>query len=238
MCREALEKLRDYIVKLDSEGVVKATKELVDRGLPAYQVLTEGLSKGLDIVGQKFGNKEYFLSELILAGEIMKAGVAVLEPYLEEGEGGEVLGTILAGTVKGDIHDIGKNIFLTLARIAGFKVIDLGTDVSAEKFVEAAKKHDADIVGISALLSTTKAYMPIVINAFKQFGYRQKVKIIIGGAPITDAYTKKIGADAGTNDAVKGVEICKGMIATRALERGEGDISRDPPLGTSARPSP
>ena len=142
---ETLEKIRNHVVNLELDAIRRTVQEALDAGIPAIQILTEGLSKGVEIVGKKFEGEEYFLSELIMAGETMKAGVAVLDPHLKK-EAVKSLGTIVLGTMKGDIHDIGKNIFGTLARSGGFNVVDLGVDVSADEFVETAKKNNADII--------------------------------------------------------------------------------------------
>ena len=149
--KEIFGKLRDAIVNLDIEGVQKACREAIDAGIPAYKAVTDGMAKGMEIVGEKYKNGEYFLAELIMVGETMKGGMKVLEPYLK---GGEVkkIGKVVIGTVRGDLHDIGKNIVVTLLNAAGFEVIDLGVDVPPEKFVEAVKQNNPDIVGMSALL--------------------------------------------------------------------------------------
>jgi len=211
---EILCKLRDAIVNLDIEGVQKACREAIDAGIPAYKAVTDGMAKGMEIVGEKYENGEYFLAELIMAGETMKEGMKVLEPYLK---GGEVkkIGKVVIGTVRGDLHDIGKNIVVTLLNTAGFEVYDLGVDVPPEKFVEAVKQNNPEIVGMSALLTTTMIEMENVIKALKDAGLRDKVKIIIGGAPITQEYAEKIGADAAARDAVEGVNICKSWIKSK-----------------------
>jgi len=209
---EILAKLRDAIVNLDIEGVQKACKEAIEAGIPAYKAITDGMAKGMEIVGEKYENNEYFLAELIMAGETMKEGMKVLEPYLKSGDV-KTAGKIVIGTVRGDLHDIGKNVVVTLLGAAGFDVIDLGVDVPPEKFVEAVKQNNPDIVGMSALLTTTMIEMENIIKALKEAGLRDKVKIIIGGAPITEEYAKKIEADAAARDAVEGVNICKSWVA-------------------------
>jgi len=211
---EILGKLRDAIVNLDIEGVQKACREAIDAGISAYRAVTDGMAKGMEIVGEKYENGEYFLAELIMAGETMKEGLKVLEPYLKSGEVKRA-GRIVIGTVKGDLHDIGKNVVVTLLNAAGFEVIDLGVDVPPEKFVEAVKQNNPGIVGMSALLTTTMIEMENVIKALKEAGLRDKVKIIIGGAPITQEYAEKIGADAAAQDAVEGVNICKTWITKK-----------------------
>jgi len=204
---EILTRLRDAIVNLDIEGVQKAAKDALEAGIPAYKAVIDGMAKGMEIVGQKYEDGEYFLAELIMAGETMKEGMAVLEPHLKAGDM-KTAGKVVIGTVRGDLHDIGKNVVVTLLKAANFDVIDLGVDVSAEQFVEAVKKHNPDIVAMSALLTTTMIEMENIIEELKKNGLRDKVKVIIGGAPITPEYAEKIGADAAARDAVEGVRIC------------------------------
>ena len=211
---EILARLRDAIVNLDIEAVQKAAKEAIDAGIPAYKAIVEGMAKGMEIVGKKYEDGEYFLAELIMAGETMKEGMAVLEPYLKVGDI-KSAGKVVIGTVRGDLHDIGKNVVITLLKAANFEVIDLGVDVSAEQFVEAVKKHNPDIVAMSALLTTTMVEMENVIESLKKSGLRDKVKIIIGGAPITPEYAKKIGADAAAKDAVEGVRRCSEWVEAK-----------------------
>jgi len=195
---EILGKLRDAIVNLDIDGVQEACKEAVEAGIPAYKAVTDGMAKGMEIVGEKYETGEYFLAELIMAGETMKEGMKVLEPYLK---GSEVraIGKVVIGTVRGDLHDIGKNVVVTLLNAAGFDVVDLGVDVPPEKFVEAVKNNNPNIVGMSALLTTTMIEMESVVKALKEAGLREKVKIIIGGA----------------RDAVEGVNICKSWVTEK-----------------------
>jgi corrinoid protein of di/trimethylamine methyltransferase len=205
--KEILLKLRDAIVNLDIDGVKKAAEEAVSSGIPAYKAVVNGMAKGMEVVGQKYEDGEYFLAELIMAGETMKEGMTVLEPHLKAGDI-KSAGKVVIGTVRGDLHDIGKNIVVTLLKAANFDVVDLGVDVSAEQFVEAVKKNSVDIVAMSALLTTTMIEMEGIIKELQKAGLKKKVKIIIGGAPITPEYAKKIGADAAAKDAVEGVRTC------------------------------
>lgn len=205
--KEILTKLRDTIINLDIEGVKKTCEEALAAGVPAYKAVIEGMAKGMEVVGQKYEVGEYFLAELIVAGETMKEGMAVLEPHLTA-EGIETTGRIVIGTVKGDLHDIGKNVVVTLLKAANFDIIDLGVNVSAEKFMKAVSEHSPDIVAMSALITSTMTEMENVIKEFEEAGLRDKVKMIIGGAPITPEYAEKIGADAAAKDAVDGIRIC------------------------------
>ncbi len=211
--KKALAKLRDAIVNLDIEGVKKSSQEALDAGIPAYKAVIEGMAKGMEIVGQKYEDGEYFLAELIMAGETMKEGMAILEPHLKAGDI-KAAGKVVIGTVRGDLHDIGKNVVITLLKAANYDVVDMGVDISAEQFVEAVKKHKPDIVAMSALLTTTMIEMENVISSLKKAGLRRKLKVIIGGAPITPEYAKKIGADAAARDAVEGVRICNRWVKT------------------------
>lgn len=211
---EILARLRDAIVNLDYEGIRDVAKEAIEAGLSPYEAIMEGMAKGMDIVGQKYEQGEYFLAELIMAGETMKEGLSVLEPYMKKGEIKHI-GKVVIGTVEGDLHDIGKNIVITLLTASGFEVVDLGVDVSAEKFVEAVRKHKPDIVAMSALLTTTMVNMEKVVKALEEAGLRDKVKIIVGGAPLTEEFAKQIGADAYGRDAVVGVEICRRWVSEK-----------------------
>ncbi|MCW4021323.1 MAG: corrinoid protein [Candidatus Bathyarchaeota archaeon] len=204
---EVLARLRDAIVNLDVEGVKRASEEALAAGVPAYKAVIGGMAKGMEVVGQKYEDGEYFLAELIMAGETMKEGMNILEPHLKTGDI-KTVGKVVVATVRGDLHDIGKNVVVTLLKAANFDVVDLGVDLSAEQFVEAVKEHNPDIVAMSALLTTTMIEMGNVVDSLIKAGLREKVKVIIGGAPITSQFAEKIGADAAAKDAVEGVRIC------------------------------
>lgn len=206
--KEILDRLRDCIINLDTKGVQKACKDALVAGIPPYEAIMEGMATGMEIVGQKYEANEYFLAELITAGEVMKEGMKILEPHLKSGDL-KAIGKIVIGTVRGDLHDIGKNVVSTLLKAAGFEVIDLGVDVPVEKFVEALRERKPDILAMSALLTATMPEMEIVVKELEKAGLRSKVRVIIGGASITTGYAKKIGADAAAKDAVKGVNLCK-----------------------------
>ncbi len=209
-----LERLKHSIVNLDIEGVKAAAEDALETGIPPYKAITEGMASGMNIVGRKYEKHEYFLAELIMAGEVMKEGMKILEPNLKV-EDRKVTGKIVIGTVKGDLHDIGKNIAVTLLKAAGFDVVDLGADVSAQRFAEAIRKHKPDILGLSALLTTTMTEMEATIKEIEKAGLRKQLKVIVGGAPITKEFAEKIGADAAANDAVEGVNLCKRWMSQR-----------------------
>lgn len=209
-----LTRLKDAIVNLDFDGSKLLAQEAVAKGIPPNEIITKAISSAMEEVGRKFEASEYFLSELIVAGEIGKEISQMLQPYMK---GSEIkkIGKVVIGTVKGDLHDIGKNIFGMMLEAAGFEVIDLGNDVPAEAFVEAVKNHKPDILGMSALLTVTMVEMENVIKELKKAGVREKVKVIIGGAPITEEYAKRIGADGYGKDAVVGVDICKAWVGKK-----------------------
>ncbi len=206
-----MEKISKAIVEFDIDNIKTLIKNALDAGIPALDIVTKGMAKGMEIVGKKYEEKEYFLAELIMAGEVMKTGMEVLEPHLKATPVSKK-GVVVIGTVKGDLHDIGKNIVVTLLRSSGFEVHDLGVDVDAQKFVEKVRETNADILALSALLTTTMVEMENVIKALKEAGIRDKVKVIIGGAPITEEFASKIGADGFAVDAVQGLQKCKEMI--------------------------
>ncbi|NHV06650.1 MAG: cobalamin-binding protein [Thaumarchaeota archaeon] len=206
-----LDAIRDSIVNLDFDKSREYTLKALESGVKPQEIISKSIAEGMDIVGKKFEASEYFLSELIVAGEIGKEITKILEPHLK---GTEVkkLGKVVIGTVRGDLHDIGKNIVAIMLEAAGFEVVDLGADVPPEKFVEAVKKENPDIVAMSALLTVTMVEMKNVIEALKEAGLRSKVKVIVGGAPVTEEFAKSIGADGYGADAVQGVRICKAWM--------------------------
>jgi 5-methyltetrahydrofolate--homocysteine methyltransferase len=211
--QDVLEKIKDCIVNLDLDGALENVMKALENNIPPTEIVAKSVVEGMNIVGEKFEKGEYFLSELIVAGEIGKEILKALDPYLKRA-GAELkkLGKVVIGTVRGDLHDIGKNLVAMMLESAGFEVIDLGADVPPEKFVEAAKIHNANIVAMSALLTVTMPEMKNVIEELKKAGIRDKVKVIIGGAPVTEEYAKSIRADGYGETAVEGVRICKQWV--------------------------
>ena len=199
------------------EQVKKLTEEALAAGRPPMEVLDDGLIAGMRVVGEDFKHNRIFVPEVLLAARAMKAGMAVLKPLLgARNDGSSALGqTIVLGTVKGDLHDIGKNLVGMMAEGAGFTIVDLGTDTSAERFIAAAREHRARIVGMSALLTTTMIYMRTVVQKFEEAGMRD-VKLCIGGAPTSPVYAQQIGADGYAADAASAVELFKRLIAEQA----------------------
>ena len=185
--------------------VKELVQQAVDEGIPAKDVLEQGLLSGMSVVGEKFKNNEVFVPEVLIAARAMNAGVAILKPYLTEA-GVEAKGTAVIGTVKGDLHDISKNLVKMMLEGRGLNVIDLGVDVEPERFVQAAIDNEADIICCSALLTTTMGEMKHVVEAAAAKGIRDKVKIMIGGAPVTQSFCDSIGADCYTADAASAAD--------------------------------
>ncbi len=198
------------------KGKAKVVKELVqqaiDEGIPAKQILEEGLLSGMSIIGEKFKNNEVFVPEVLVAARAMNMGTALLKPLLADGSA-QAVGKVCIGTVKGDMHDIGKNLVKMMMEGKGIEVVDLGTDVPPEKYVETAINENCQIIACSALLTTTMSVMKDVVEATEKAGIRDKVKIMVGGAPVTEAFCEQIGADKYTSDAASAadaaVEFCR-----------------------------
>lgn len=192
--------------------VVQYVQQALDEGIPAQEILTQGLLPGMDRVGVKFRDNEIFVPEVLVAARAMNAGTALLKPLLAQ-EGAQSKGKMVLGTVKGDLHDIGKNLVKMMVEGKGIEVIDLGVDVSPEAFVQAAIDNDADIIGCSALLTTTMPVMADVVKAVESAGLRDKIKIMIGGGAVTQEYCDAIGADYYTEDAASAA-ACAEQILT------------------------
>ena len=205
----ALDEISDAIVNLDVDAMPDLCKKAVEGGVPAFEVVVGGMARGMKIVGDRYEAGVFYLAELIMAGETMKEGMKVLEPYLKMGAVSSA-GKVVVGTVSGDLHDIGKNVFVTLLKAQNYEVIDLGVDVSPVSFVEAVKLHRPNVVAMSALLTTTMGEMGNVVLELRRRGLRDGVKVIVGGAPMTKGFAEKIGADAWALDAVEGVRIISG----------------------------
>jgi len=207
---EKLKPIYDAILEGDMGSTSEGVQAALGAGIAPGDILKSGLISAMGEVGRRFEEGEYFVPEMLIAARAMKAGLAILKPLLVD-SGIEPVGKVAIGTVKGDLHDIGKNLVAMMMEGAGFEIIDLGTDVGPEKFVEAAK-DGADIIGLSALLTTTMPSMEKTVAAITEAGVRNQVKIIIGGAPVTTAYAELIGADGYASDASQAATLAKSLI--------------------------
>ncbi|MHC4124042.1 MAG: corrinoid protein [Planctomycetota bacterium] len=205
-----LKALADAIIKGDQNTAVEVTKAAISEGMKAKTILEEGLIEGMGIIGNRFKNNEVYIPEVLIAARAMKSAMEILEPELVKA-GVEPVGKFLIGTVQGDLHDIGKNLVAMMLKGAGFEVIDLGVDITPDKFVEQAKSSGAGLIGMSALLTTTMPAIEKTIKALKDAGI--SAKVMIGGAPVTQAYADKVGADGYAADAASAVDAAKSLIA-------------------------
>ena len=207
---EIIEGLKKAVLNYDVEAAAELAKKAVDAGIDPVKAIEEGLAAGIREVGEKFGRKEIFLPELIMAAETMNSGLKVLEPEIKKRKAErKSMGKVLIGTVAGDIHDIGKTIVAAMLTANGFEVIDLGVDVPTETFVEKVKEHQPQILALSALLTTSMPMQKEVIEALEKAGLRDKVKVMIGGAPTSREWAKEIGAEGYGANAAEAVEIAK-----------------------------
>ena len=214
---ELIEQVHDDLYNGLKEEVELATHIFLERGWSAEKTLNEALVEGMRIVGIDFRDGILFVPEVLLAANAMKGGMEILRPLLAE-TGVEPIGKIVIGTVKGDIHDIGKNLVSMMLEGAGFEVIDLGINNAVEKYLDALEKHKPDFLGMSALLTTTMPYMKVVIDTLKQKGLRDKYIVLVGGAPLNEEFGKAVGADAYCRDAGIAVETAKNLIAARRAQ--------------------
>ena len=218
---ELVQQMMDDLYDGLKEEIEEGTRILLDRGWAPYDVLTKALVEGMRIVGEDFRDGILFVPEVLLSANAMKAGMTILRPLLVE-TGAPKLGTMVIGTVKGDIHDIGKNLVGMMMEGAGFDVIDIGINNPVENYLEAIEKHNPDIVGMSALLTTTMPYMKVVIDQLKEKGIRDQIIVLVGGAPLNEEFGKAIGADAYCRDAAVAVETAKDLLARRHNQRATG----------------
>ncbi len=211
---ELVQQMHDDLYDGLKDEIEEAVHILLERGWAPYRVLTEALVEGMRIVGIDFRDGILFVPEVLMAANAMKAGMAILRPLLAE-TGAPQVGKMVIGTVKGDIHDIGKNLVSMMMEGAGFDVIDLGINNPVESYLDALVEHEPDILGMSALLTTTMPYMKVVIDALKERGIRDNYIVLVGGAPLNEAFAESIGADAYCRDAAVAVETAKELIAER-----------------------
>ena len=196
------------------DEIIEGTNILLERGWAPYKVLTEALVAGMKVVGDDFRDGILFVPEVLQAANAMKAGMAILKPLLAE-TGAPTIGKMVIGTVKGDIHDIGQNLVTMMMEGAGFEVIDLGINNPVEKYLEAIEEHQPDILGMSALLTTTMPYMKVVVDTLKEKGIRDDLIVLVGGAPLNEEFGKAVGADAYCRDAAVAVETAKALVSRR-----------------------
>jgi 5-methyltetrahydrofolate--homocysteine methyltransferase len=204
------EEIKQAIISGNEAQAVKLTQALLDRNTEPQKVLKEGLVAGMDVVGARFKAYEMWLPEVILAAKAMKAATSLLKPYLEKSGGSMKLGKIVIATVEGDVHDIGKNLVSMMLESAGFDMVDLGVNAKVSAIAEAAVKQEADLVGLSALLTTTMLAMKPAVKAIRAAS--AKVKVMVGGSPITQEWAKEAGADGFAPDALRAINLAKGLL--------------------------
>jgi 5-methyltetrahydrofolate--homocysteine methyltransferase len=213
---ELLSRLKEAVVNGDPDEVSKLCRKVIEVGIDPLEAIEKALVAAIRELGDKWIRGEAFIADLVAAADAMKVGLAILkEDLIKKGKTMKYVGRAVIGTVEGDIHDIGKTIVATLWETAGFEVIDLGVDVSPQKFVEAIKQYNPDIVGMSALMTTTMIKQKETIEAIKAAGLRDKVKIVVGGAPTTEEWAREIGADGWAPDAISAVELVKKLLGVK-----------------------
>ncbi len=213
MSEELFKQMAQSVIDGDPDQAQALAQQAIDTGIDPLEAINKGYTGGMDIVGELYSAGEYFLPDLILGGEAMKAALAVLEPALKAGgRQRQVLGTIVLGTVKGDIHEIGKALVGSMLAANGFQVYDLGIDIEADQFVARVREHNADIVALSALLTTTMLHQREVLEHLVEAGLRDRVKVMVGGSPVTQAWADQIGADGFAEDAAGAVTVAKRLM--------------------------
>jgi corrinoid protein of di/trimethylamine methyltransferase len=205
-----LEQLKEAVLEGEQDSVVTLANQVLESGHDPLDAINNGMIPGMDEASTKFDEKEYYVPDLLVAARALKAGLDILLPKVSMKR--EITGRVGMGTVAGDIHEIGKNIVIALLETAGFEVIDLGVDVPTEKFVEAVREQNLDVLGISALLTFTMPEIPKVVEALQEAGLREKVKVVIGGAPLSDSFAERAGVDGYAKDGVKAVQMVKKLV--------------------------
>lgn len=208
----SFEVIAECVIAGNEPGAVEGVQGLIDAGTDPLSIINDGLMPGMMVVGERFKAGDMFVPEVLMAARAMNSGIALVKPLINDEDMPNV-GTVVIGTVKGDLHDIGKNLVAMMMESAGFKVINVGIDVSTDKFVEAVKENNAKIVAMSAMLTTTMVYMKKVIEALEEAGVRDQVKVMIGGAPVTTKFADEIGADLYTVDASSAADEGKTLVA-------------------------
>jgi corrinoid protein of di/trimethylamine methyltransferase len=207
MSTEMITKLAQAVIDGEAEDAISLARQALEEGINPLACIDDGLTKGIQRVGELFANGEYYLPEMIISADAMKAALDILEPALTGDQEREVVATVVLGTVEGDLHEIGKTLVGTMLTANGFNVVDIGVDKPASEFINAIKENDATIVGASALLTTTMLQQKRIIDAIDGAGLREQVKVMVGGAPVTQSYAEQIGADGYAEDAVSAVDL-------------------------------
>ena len=216
MSNELFQAMAQSIIDGDEEAAEKLARQAIEQGIDPLVAINQGFVQGVNHVGSEFACGNAFLPELVMAGEAMKTAVSTLEPEMtRRGTAREVLGKVVLGTIHGDIHDIGKTLVGTMLSAAGFQVFDLGVDVPVEKFISKALEVDADLIGVSALLTTTMVRQREVIKALDEKDLRPRIKVMVGGAPVTRQWVESIGADGYSEDAFGAVQVAKGLLGVQ-----------------------
>lgn len=213
MTDELFRAMAQSVIDGDPDAAADLARRAVEQGIDPLEAINKGFVPGVDYVGEQYARGEMFLPDLVLAGEAMKAAIAILEPEIaRKGSQRQTLGTVVIGTVEGDIHEIGKTLVATMLSVGGFRVYDLGVDVPVTTFVEKAREVNADIVAMSALLTTTMVRQRDVIEALEDSGLRHRVKVMVGGAPVTRSWAQEIGADGYSEDAIGAVAVARQLL--------------------------
>jgi len=213
MAEELFKRMAQAVIDGDDEEATTLARQALEQGVDPLEAINKGYTPGMDVVGELYSTGEYFLPDLILGGEAMKAALATSEPALKAtGQAREVLGIVVLGSVKGDIHEIGKSLVGSMLSANGFQVHDLGIDIEAEEFVSKAREYDADIVALSALLTTTMLHQRDVIEHLAEAGLKDRVKVMVGGSPVTQGWADQIGADGFAEDATGAVSVAKKLM--------------------------
>ena len=208
-----IQSIQENVINGQKASVESLVREALDAKLPPDEILNTGLIAAMKEVGARFEAGDFYVPEMLIAARAMQAGLSILKPYLVQG-GIQSAGKVVIGTVKGDLHDIGKNLVAMMLEGAGFEIVDLGTDVPPEKFIDAIKANNAGLLGMSALLTTTMSNMKLVVAALKEAGVREQIKVMIGGAPVTESFAKEIGADGYAPDASRAVTLAKSLMGS------------------------
>ena len=209
-----LEEMASAVIKRDVGACVDLANQIINEGIDPLEAIQEGFAKGMETVGRNFESGKFYLPEMILAAKAMNAGIDVLKPVIASKSLGKVQdkGKVALATVQGDMHDIGKNILKLIMSTSGFEVIDLGKDVKVDTIISEARDKNADIIGLSALMTTTMGYMPILIQELTEMGIRQDFKVMVGGAPVTEEWANEIGSDGYAKDAVEAVQVAQAIL--------------------------